>query len=175
MGLKTILLTGDRQGAAELVGKEVGVDEVVAEVLPTDKAAVIQRLQAAGRRVAMVGDGINDAAALATANLGLAVVSGTDVAMKSADIILVRRSLDAIPDAILLARRTLRTIRGNLIWAFAYNIAAVPLAALGLLNPLIAGFAMSVSSVFVVTNSMRLQRFAPAGRSTRALRFSTLT
>jgi Cu+-exporting ATPase len=163
MGLRTILLTGDHQGAADIVGREVGVDEVFAEVLPTDKAAVIQRLQASGRRVAMVGDGINDAAALATANLGLAVISGTDVAMKSADIILVRRSLDVIPDAILLARRTLRTIRGNLIWAFAYNVAAVPLAAFGLLNPLIAGFAMSLSSVFVVTNSMRLRRFAPHG------------
>ena len=163
MGLRTILLTGDHQGAADIVGAQVGVDEVLAEVLPTDKAAVIERLQAAGRRVAMVGDGINDAAALATANLGLAVVSGTDVAMKSADIILVRRSLDVIPDAILLSRRTLRTIRGNLIWAFAYNVAAVPLAAFGLLNPLIAGFAMSLSSVFVVTNSMRLRRFAPAG------------
>jgi len=162
MGLRTILLTGDHQGAADIVGREVGVDEVLAEVLPTDKAAVIQRLQASGRRVAMVGDGINDAAALATANLGLAVVSGTDVAMKSADIILVRRSLDVIPDAILLARRTLGTIRGNLIWAFAYNVAAVPLAAFGLLNPLIAGFAMSLSSVFVVTNSMRLRRFTPA-------------
>jgi P-type Cu+ transporter len=164
MGLRTILLTGDHRGAAEIVGAEVGVDEVLAEALPTDKAAVIQRLQASGRRVAMVGDGINDAAALATANLGLAVVSGTDVAMKSADIILVRRSLDVIPDAILLARRTLRTIRGNLIWAFAYNVAAVPLAAFGLLNPLIAGFAMSLSSVFVVTNSMRLRRFTPARR-----------
>ena len=160
MGLRTILLTGDRQGAADIVGREVGVDEVVAEVLPTDKAAVIERLQASGRRVAMVGDGINDAAALATANLGLAVVSGTDVAMKSADIILVRSSLDAIPDAIALARRTLRTIRGNLVWAFAYNVAAIPLAAFGLLNPLIAGLAMSLSSVFVVTNSMRLRRFA---------------
>jgi P-type Cu+ transporter len=163
MGLRTILLTGDHRGAADIVGAEVGVDEVLAEVLPTDKAAVIQRLQASGRRVAMVGDGINDAAALATANLGLAVVSGTDVAMKSADIILVRQSLDVIPDAILLARRTLRTIRGNLIWAFAYNVAAVPLAAFGLLNPLIAGFAMSLSSVFVVTNSMRLRRFVPHG------------
>jgi len=164
MGLRTILLTGDHRGAADIVGAQVGVDEVLAEVLPTDKAAVIQRLQASGRRVAMVGDGINDAAALATANLGLAVVSGTDVAMKSADIILVRRSLDVIPDAILLARRTLRTIRGNLIWAFAYNVAAVPLAAFGLLNPLIAGFAMSLSSVFVVTNSMRLRRFTPGGK-----------
>ena len=163
MGLRTVLLTGDRRGAAEAVGRDVGVDEVIAEVLPTDKAAVIERLQADGRRVAMVGDGINDAAALATANLGLAVVSGTDVAMKSADIILVRRSLDVIPDAIALARRTLRTIRGNLVWAFAYNVAAIPLAAFGLLNPLISGLAMSLSSVFVVTNSMRLRRFDPAG------------
>ncbi len=163
MGLRTILLTGDRQGAAATVGQEVGVDEVVAEVLPTAKAAVIERLQAAGRRVAMVGDGINDAAALSTANLGLAVVSGTDVAMKSADIILVRPNLEVIPDAIALSRRTLRTIRGNLIWAFAYNVAAIPLAAFGLLNPLIAGFSMSLSSVFVVTNSMRLRRFTPAG------------
>ncbi|MGB7963956.1 MAG: heavy metal translocating P-type ATPase [Propionicimonas sp.] len=162
MGLRTVLLTGDRQGAAAAVGQEVGVDEVVAEVLPTAKAAVIERLQAAGRRVAMVGDGINDAAALSTANLGLAVISGTDVAMKSADIILVRPNLGVIPDAIALSRRTLRTIRGNLIWAFAYNVAAIPLAAFGLLNPLIAGFAMSLSSVFVVTNSMRLRRFSPA-------------
>ncbi|WP_040158441.1 heavy metal translocating P-type ATPase [Nigerium massiliense] len=159
LGLRTVLLTGDRQRAAEAVGARVGVDEVIAEVLPTDKAATIERLQADGRRVAMVGDGINDAAALATANLGLAVVTGTDVAMKSADIILVRRTLDVVPDAIELARRTLRTIKGNLVWAFAYNVAAIPLAAAGLLNPLIAGFAMSLSSLFVVTNSMRLRRY----------------
>lgn len=159
MGLRTVLLTGDRRQAADAVGTEVGVDEVIAEVLPTDKAATIEALQADGRRVAMVGDGINDAAALATANLGLAVVTGTDVAMKSADIILVRRSLDVVPDAIALARRTLRTIKGNLVWAFAYNVAAIPLAAAGLLNPLISGFAMSLSSVFVVSNSMRLRRF----------------
>lgn len=164
MGLRTILLTGDRQRAADAIGAAVGVDEVIAGVLPTEKAAVIERLQAEGRRVAMVGDGINDAAALATANLGLAVLSGTDVALKSADIILVRRTLDVIPDALALARRTLRTIRGNLVWAFAYNVAALPLAALGLLNPLISGFAMSLSSVFVVTNSMRLRRFVPGGR-----------
>jgi Cu+-exporting ATPase len=162
LGLRTVLLTGDRADVAEAVGAEVGVDEVVAEVLPVDKAAAIEKLQAAGRRVAMVGDGINDAAALATANLGMAVVSGTDIAMKSADIILVRRDLAVVPAAIGLARRTLRTIRGNLAWAFAYNIAAIPLAASGLLNPLIAGFAMSLSSIFVVTNSMRLRRYTPA-------------
>ena len=164
MGLRTVLLTGDRQRAADAIGAAVGVDEVIAEVLPTEKTAVIERLQASGRRVAMVGDGINDAAALATANLGLAVLSGTDVALKSADIILMRRTLDVIPDAVALARRTLRTIRGNLIWAFAYNIAAIPLAAAGLLNPLISGFAMSLSSVFVVTNSMRLRSFSPGDR-----------
>nr|NLI50819.1 copper-translocating P-type ATPase [Propionibacterium sp.] len=164
MGLRTILLTGDRQRAADAIGAEVGVDEVIAGVLPTEKAAVIERLQAEGRRVAMVGDGINDAAALATANLGLAVLTGTEVALKSADIILVRQTLDVVPDALALARRTLRTIRGNLVWAFAYNVAALPLAALGLLNPLISGFAMSLSSVFVVTNSMRLRRFTPGDR-----------
>jgi len=159
LGLRTVLLTGDRKAAAEAVGAQVGVDEVVAEVLPTDKAAVVERLQADGRRVAMVGDGINDAAALATANLGMAVVSGTDVALKSADIILVRRNLEVVPDAIQLSRRTLRTIRWNLVWAFGYNVAAIPLAASGHLNPLIAGLAMSLSSVFVVTNSLRLRRF----------------
>ncbi len=159
LGLRTVLLTGDRKLAAESVGRQVGVDEVVAEVLPTEKAGVIERLQDEGRRVAMVGDGINDAAALATANLGMAVVSGTDVALKSADIILVRRNLEVIPDAIQLSRRTLRTIRWNLVWAFGYNVAAIPLAASGHLNPLIAGLAMSLSSFFVVTNSMRLRRF----------------
>ncbi len=164
MGLRTVLLTGDHERAARAVGDAVGVDEVIAEVLPTDKAATVERLQAEGRRVAMVGDGINDAAALATANLGLAVVTGTDVAMKSADIILVRKSLDVIPDAIALSRRTLRTIRGNLVWAFAYNVAAIPLAAAGLLNPLISGLAMSLSSVFVVTNSMRLRKFESGTR-----------
>lgn len=163
MGLRTVLLTGDHERAARQVGAEVGVDEVLAGVLPTDKAVTIQRLQEQGRRVAMVGDGINDAAALATANLGLAVVTGTDVAMKSADIILMRRNLEVIPDSIALSRKTLRTIKGNLVWAFAYNVAAIPLAAFGLLNPLISGFAMSLSSVFVVTNSMRLRKFTPGG------------
>jgi Cu+-exporting ATPase len=161
LGLRTVLLSGDRRAVAEQVGAAVGVDEVIAEVLPSAKAEAIERLQAQGRRVAMVGDGINDAGALATANLGMAVVNGTDVALKSADIILVRRSLDAVPDAIQLSRRTLGTIRGNLIWAFGYNVAAIPLAAAGLLNPLIAGLAMSLSSVFVVGNSMRLRRFTP--------------
>ncbi|MBI4900106.1 MAG: HAD-IC family P-type ATPase, partial [Actinobacteria bacterium] len=159
LGLRTVLLTGDRRGVAEDVARLVGVDEVIAEVLPSEKAEVIARLQRQGRRVAMVGDGVNDAGALATANLGMAMVSGTDVALKSADIILVRKSLDVIPDAIALARRTLRTIRGNLLWAFGYNVAAIPWAATGQLNPLIAGFAMSLSSIFVVTNSMRLRRF----------------
>ncbi|HSN11752.1 MAG TPA: heavy metal translocating P-type ATPase [Propionibacteriaceae bacterium] len=159
LGLRTVLLTGDRKGPADDIGRLVAVDEVVAEVLPSEKAGVIERLRAEGRRVAMVGDGVNDAGALATANLGMAMVSGTDVALKSADIILVRKSLDVIPDAIELSRRTLRTIRGNLIWAFGYNVAAIPLAATGQLNPLIAGFAMSLSSIFVVSNSMRLRRF----------------
>lgn len=159
LGLRTVLLTGDREGPAGNVGRLVGVDEVISDVLPSQKASVIERLQSEGRRVAMVGDGINDAGALATANLGMAVVTGTDVALRSADIILVRRSLDVVPDAIELSRKTLRTIRGNLVWAFGYNVAAIPLAAFGLLNPLVAGLAMSLSSVFVVTNSMRLRHF----------------
>ncbi|MGJ3510099.1 heavy metal translocating P-type ATPase [Enemella sp. A6] len=165
MGLRTVLLTGDTEAAARHVADQIGVDEVISGVLPTEKAHAIENLQndtAGRRRVAMVGDGINDAAALATADLGLAVVSGTEIAMKSADIILVRHSLWVIPDAIALARRTLRTIRGNLVWAFAYNVAAIPLAAVGLLNPLIAGLAMSLSSVFVVTNSLRLRNFESA-------------
>lgn len=162
LGLRTVLLTGDNATAGRAVASSLGIEEVIADVLPTDKAAVIERLRAEGRTVAMVGDGINDAAALASANLGLAVVSGTDVALKSADIILVRRNLTVIGDAIVLARRTLRTIRGNLVWAFAYNVAAIPLAAFGLLNPLIAGFAMSLSSVFVVSNSTRLRNADPS-------------
>ncbi|GAB3920096.1 carbonate dehydratase [Microlunatus endophyticus] len=157
LGLTTVLLTGDNERAATAVGKRLGIDRVVAGVLPTDKAQRIAALQAEGHKVAMVGDGINDATALATADLGLAVLSGTDIALKSADMILVRKHLGVIADAIHLARRTLRTIRGNLIWAFAYNVAAIPLAAFGLLNPLIAGAAMSLSSVFVVSNSLRLR------------------
>lgn len=159
MGLQTILLTGDDTAAARRVAEQVGIADVRAEVTPAEKAAVIADLRASGKTVAMVGDGINDAAALAGSELGMAVVSGTDVALKSADIILVRDDLIATADAIGLARRTLRTIQGNLVWAFGYNVAAIPLAAAGLLNPLIAAAAMSLSSVFVVWNSLRLRNF----------------
>ncbi len=159
LGLRTVLLTGDNATTARTVAAEVGIEEVIAEVLPDDKAAVIQRLQGEGHSVAMVGDGVNDAPALARADLGLAVVSGTDVALGAADLILVRDDLDVVPGALRLARSTLRTIHGNLAWAFGYNVAALPLAAFGLLNPLIAGGAMALSSLFVVTNSLRLRRF----------------
>jgi Cu+-exporting ATPase len=162
MGLRTVLLTGDTARAAAAVGASLGFDETIAEVLPADKAAVVADLQRQGRKVAMVGDGINDAAALASADLGMAIVTGTDVAMKSADVILVRDDLRAVPDAVALARKMLGTIRGNLIWAFGYNIAAIPLAASGLLNPLIAAAAMALSSVLVVTNSLRLRNFTPS-------------
>jgi Cu+-exporting ATPase len=159
LGLRPVLLTGDNDTAARAVAVEVGIEEIIAEVLPKDKVDVITRLQGEGRVVAMVGDGINDAAALAQADLGLAMGTGTDVAIEASDLTLVRGDLRAAVDAIRLARRTLRTIKGNLFWAFAYNIAALPLAAIGLLNPLIAGAAMAFSSVFVVSNSLRLRRF----------------
>ncbi|MGA4989307.1 heavy metal translocating P-type ATPase [Nonomuraea bangladeshensis] len=161
MGLRTLLLTGDNATTARAVAAQAGITEVIAEVLPADKEATIARLQGEGHRVAMVGDGINDAPALARADLGLAVVDGTDVALAAADLILIRDDLDVVPTALTLARATLRTIRGNLVWAFGYNVAALPLAATGLLNPLIAGGAMALSSVFVVTNSLRLRRYAP--------------
>ena len=156
-GLRTVLLTGDSPQAARRVADELGITTIRAGVLPAQKADMISGLQREGQTVAMVGDGINDSVALATADLGLAMVSGTDVALKAADIILVRDSLMVVPDAIMLARRTLRTIRTNLVWAFGYNLAALPLAAAGLLNPLISAAAMSLSSVFVVYNSLRLQ------------------
>jgi Cu+-exporting ATPase len=159
LGLSPVLLSGDNQAAARAVGDQLGIDDVVAEVLPADKLAVVRRLQDDGRVVAMVGDGVNDAAALAQADLGLAMGTGTDAAIEASDLTLVRGDLRSAGDAIRLSRRTLATIKGNLFWAFAYNVAALPLAALGVLNPMIAGAAMACSSVFVVTNSLRLRRF----------------
>jgi Cu+-exporting ATPase len=159
LGLHPVLLTGDNRAAADAVARAVGIDEVHAEVLPEEKVHVIERLRAEGRSVAMVGDGVNDAAALATADLGLAMGTGTDAAIEASDLTLVRGDLKVAADAIRLSRRTLATIRGNLFWAFGYNSAALPLAAFGLLNPMIAGAAMAFSSVFVVTNSLRLRAF----------------
>ncbi|MBZ4576391.1 HAD-IC family P-type ATPase, partial [Mycobacterium avium] len=160
LGLTPILLTGDNHTVARRIAGELGIGEVISGALPADKVEAVKRLQSAGRVVAMVGDGVNDAAALAAADLGLAMGTGTDVAIEAADVTVVRGDLRAAVDAIRLSRRTLATIKTNLVWAFGYNLAAIPLAALGMLNPMLAGAAMALSSVLVVGNSLRLRSFA---------------
>ena len=161
LGIEPIMLTGDQEGTAKHIANLVGIDKVIAKATPESKLQSVQQLQGKGRTVAMVGDGVNDAAALAAADLGIAMGTGTDVAIHASDLTLVKGDLSTAVDAVRLARATLRTIKGNLFWAFAYNVAAIPLAALGLLNPMIAGLAMAFSSVFVVTNSLRLRKFQP--------------
>jgi Cu+-exporting ATPase len=159
LGIEPLLLTGDNARTARAVADEVGITDVTAEVMPEDKVEVIRRLQAQGKVVAMVGDGVNDAAALVQSDLGIAMGTGSDVTVEASDLTLVRADLVAAVDAVRLSRRTLGTIRGNLFWAFSYNVVMIPLAALGLLNPMLAGAAMALSSVFVVSNSLRLRRF----------------
>jgi P-type Cu+ transporter len=173
LGLRTVLLTGDNEATGQAVGTLAGVDEVIAGAMPADKAAVISAMRADGHAVAMVGDGVNDGPALAAANLGIALGSGTDVAMSAADLILLRDDLMAVPESVRLARGTFRTIRRNLTWAFGYNVAAIPLAAAGFLNPLIAAAAMTLSSAFVVWNSLRLRTLVVSGSKVKGGREGT--
>jgi Cu+-exporting ATPase len=160
LGLTPVLLSGDRADPTNAIAAEVGIDRVLAELYPDEKVAEIRRLQGEGEVVAMIGDGVNDSPALAQADLGIAIGTGTDVAIEASDLTLVSGDLRAAADAIRLARRTLGTVKGNLFWAFAYNVAAIPMAVAGLLNPIVAAAAMAFSSLFVVSNSLRLRRFS---------------